>query len=114
MFLSEFFGEERIFIDANIFIYNALDDPNYAEACSDFLRLVETNRIKGVITPLIMDEVLFKILVAEASQHIEKFNIWNLKKEMKKAEFSSLIYKLMREYGEYMKALKSMKFYLLS
>ena len=47
-------------------------------ASSDFLRLVETNKIKGVITPHIMDEVLFKILVSEASQHIEKFNIPNL------------------------------------
>lgn len=105
MFLSEFAGEERIFIDANIFIYNALDDPAYAEACSDFLRLVEINRIKGIITPLVMDEVLFKILVAEASQHIEKFNIWTLKKEMKRAEFSSLVYEPVNEYAQYFKEL---------
>ena len=54
MLLSNFTGKERIFIDANIFIYNALDDPNYAEACSDFLRLVEKNKMKGVITPHII------------------------------------------------------------
>jgi len=54
-----------------------------------FLRLVETNKINGVITPHILDEVLFKILVAEASQHIEKFNMPNLKKELKNASFSS-------------------------
>ncbi len=105
MFLSEFSGEDRIFIDANIFIYNALDNPTYAEACSDFLKLVETNRISGTITPLIMDEILFKILVAEASQYIDKFNIWNLKKEIKKAKFSSLVYKPVKEYAEYLKEL---------
>lgn len=102
MLLSDFTGKERIFIDANIFIYNALDDPTYAEACSDFLRLVEKNKIKGVITPHIMDEVLFKILVAEASQHIEKFNIPNLKKELKNASFSSMVYKPVKEYSDYL------------
>jgi len=100
--LSDFTGNERIFIDANIFIYNALDDPIYAESCSDFLRKVETNNIKGVITPSIMDEVLFKILMAEASQHIEKFSLSALKKEMKKPHFSSLVYKPVKEYSEYL------------
>ncbi len=102
MLLGNFTGKERIFIDANIFIYNALDDPNYAQACSDFLRRIETNKIKGVITPHIMDEVLFKILVAEASQHIEKFNIPKLKKELKNARFSSMVYKPVKEYSEYL------------
>lgn len=105
MRLGEFAGEERIFIDANIFIYNALDDLTYADDSSDFLNLVETDRIKGVITPLVMDEVLFKILVAEASQHIDKFNIRNLKNELKKAAFSSMVYKPVKEYGEYFKEL---------
>ena len=85
MILSKFTSNERIFIDANIFIYNALDDPLYAESCTDFLRQVEANNIKGVITPHIMDEVLFKILMAEASLRIEKFTLSALKKEMKKS-----------------------------
>ncbi len=92
MLLSNFARDERIFIDANIFIYNALDDPLYAGSCSDFLRLVETNRIKGVITPHVMDEVLFKILIAEASRYIKKFTLPNLKKEMRKSSFSSKAY----------------------
>ncbi|CAG0980561.1 hypothetical protein METP3_02055 [Methanosarcinales archaeon] len=102
MLLSNFTGDERIFIDANIFIYNALDDPIYADSCTDFLRKVETNKIKAVITPHLMDEVLFKILVAEASQHLEKFTLPNLKKEMKKSSFSSKVYKPVREYSDYL------------
>lgn len=101
MFLSNFVSDERIFIDANIFIYNALDDPMFADSSSDFLRKVETNKIKGVITPHVMDEVLFKILVAEAAQHLEKFTLPNLKEEMKKPSFSSMVYKPVREYSEY-------------
>ena len=102
MLLSNFSIEERIFIDANIFIYNALDNPIYAESCTDFLRQVETDKINGVITPHIMDEVLFKILVAAASQHLEKFTLPNLKKEMKNSNFSSKVYKPVKEYGDYL------------
>lgn len=102
MLLSNFTIDERIFIDANIFIYNAIDDPIYAESCTDFLRQVENNKIKGVITPHIMDEVLFKILVAEASQHLEKFTMSNLKKEMKNSRFSSIVYNPVKEYCDYL------------
>ena len=102
MLLSKFTSNERIFIDANIFIYNALDDPLYAESCTDFLRQVEANNIKGVITPHIMDEVLFKILMAEASLRIEKFTLSALKKEMKSPGFSSMVYKPVKEYSEYL------------
>ncbi len=102
MFLSDHISDECIFIDSNIFIYNALDNPIYAESCSDFLMLVETNKINAVITPMVMDEVLFKILVAEASQHIENFNIRNLKKKMKDPIFSSVVYRPVKKYSEYL------------
>ena len=102
MLLSNLAADERIFIDANIFIYNALDDSHYAESCSDFLKQVETNKLKGVITPHVMDEVLFKILIAEASQHIEKFTLPNLKKELKSSGFSSKVYKPVKEYSDYL------------
>jgi len=102
LLLSSFAGDERIFIDANIFIYNALDDPLYAESCSDFLRQVETNKIKGVITPHVIDEVLFKILIAEASRHFEKFTFLNLKREMKIPSFSSKVYNPVKEYSDYL------------
>lgn len=101
MFLSNFVSDECIFIDANIFIYNALDDPMYADSSSDFLRKVETNKIKAVITTHVMDEVLFKILISEAAQHLEKFTLPILKNEMKKPNFSSMVYKPVREYSEY-------------
>jgi predicted nucleic acid-binding protein len=105
VFLNDFTGDERIFIDANIFLYNALDNPAYAEPCSDFLRLVETNQIEAVITPAVMDEVLFKILVSEASQHIDKFNLWNLKKQLNNSNFCSSIYRPVKEYAKYLKEL---------
>lgn len=85
--------------------YNALDDPLYAGSCSDFLRLVETNRIKGVITPHVMDEILFKILIAEAARYIKKFTMPSLKKEMRKSSFSSKTYRPVKEYGDYLKEL---------
>ncbi len=47
MFLSDYISNDSIFVDANIFIYNALDNPIFAESCSDFLMLVETDKIRA-------------------------------------------------------------------
>ena len=49
-----------------------------------------------------MDEILFKILIAEASRYIKKFTLPSLKKEMRKASFSSKTYKPVKEYGDYL------------
>jgi len=67
MLLNNYALEEKIFIDANIFIFNALDDPRFGENATSFLEKVEKGRIKGVITPIVIDEIFFKLLVAEAS-----------------------------------------------
>ena len=45
--LSDYISNDSIFVDANIFIYNALDNPIFAESCSDFLMLVETDKIRA-------------------------------------------------------------------
>jgi len=60
VFSSDYINNDSILIDANIFIYNALDNQIFAESCSDFLMLIETDKIKAVIIPMVMDEVLFK------------------------------------------------------
>ena len=49
MHLSDYTTKERIFIDANIFIYNALDDPIYGVNSSIFLKKIEEGELNGVI-----------------------------------------------------------------
>ncbi|RCV66006.1 hypothetical protein C5S53_00850 [Methanophagales archaeon] len=45
MHLSDYTTNERIFIDANIFIYNAFDDPIYGVSSSIFLKKIEEGNI---------------------------------------------------------------------
>jgi len=41
-----------VYIDANIFIYNATGHPNYGEKCKEFLRRVERKELKGITSTL--------------------------------------------------------------
>ncbi len=101
MDISAYNLKEKIFVDANIFIFNALDDPKYANSSTEFLKKIERGEINGVITPFVMDEILFKILIAESSKHLDKVNIWNIKSRMKDAEFSKNIYAPVKIYKKY-------------
>jgi len=91
MKLSTYNSKEKIFIDANIFIFNALDNPEYGGSSTEFLSRVENGEVNGVITPVVMDEILFKILVAKSSRHLDKVNIWTIKNRMRDAEFSKKV-----------------------
>ncbi|GBE53865.1 MAG TPA: PIN domain-containing protein [Euryarchaeota archaeon] len=103
--LQDYDLPERIFIDANIFIYNALDHPEFGGSCSGFLERVEKGEIAGVITPFVIDEVLFKILIAEASKYIGKPTLLKIKKKMKDSDFSEMVYSPVEEYMEYFNGL---------
>ena len=92
MHLSDYTTKERIFIDANIFIYNALDDPIYGVSSSIFLKKIEEGELNGVINTFVVDEVLFKILVGKASEYIVKPTMRKIKKRMRELDFSEKVY----------------------
>jgi predicted nucleic acid-binding protein len=54
--LYDFDLNEPIFIDANIFLFHAFDDPDYGEAATNFLTAIEEGHIRGVTSPLVLDE----------------------------------------------------------
>ena len=99
MRLLEYDRDDRIFIDANIFIYNALDHPLYGDSCS--------NLIDGVITTHLIDRILFKILTAKASCYLDKTTIWDIKDKMKDMSFSKKVYSAVRKYADYLDELTS-------
>jgi len=107
MRLLEYDRDDRIFIDANIFIYNALDHPLYGDSCSNFLNRVECGLIDGVITTHVIDEVLFKILTAKASCYLDKTTIWDIKDKMKDVSFSKKVYSAVWKYADYLDELTS-------
>lgn len=63
---------EKVFIDANIYLFNALDDSKYGESSTRFLERIEQGEVKAVTNVLVLNEVAFKILMAELSNYSEK------------------------------------------
>ncbi len=105
MKLAEYEAEERIFIDANIFIFHANDDATFGDSCTAFLNRIEEGEILGVVTPAVVDEVLFKILIGEATKEIGKASLWEVRKRMKDKSFSKKAYTKVKTYWEYVQDL---------
>lgn len=103
--LCEFDLDEPIFIDANIFLFHAFDDPDYGDVATDFLTAVEEGRIRGVTSPLVLDEVFFKIMVQEAATELAKPTIWNIRKALKDPAFVHRVSVPVRKYQSYLKNL---------
>ena len=63
---------ERSFIDASVFLLDVFDDEKYGEYCHRLIIKIENNVIQGITSIMVLDEVLFKMLIMEASN---KFDI---------------------------------------
>jgi predicted nucleic acid-binding protein len=97
---------KKVFVDANIFLFNALDDPRYGELSTQFLEKIERGEIKALTNVLVLNEVAFKILMAELSNYSEKINIWIAKKLLKSKETAENAYKPVKKYLTYLKGLE--------
>lgn len=71
MTLEDFDSIESIYIDANIFLYVILRNPQYELSCKTFLERIERGEINGVISPLIIDEVAYKIIVEKLKSTLD-------------------------------------------
>lgn len=101
--LSSFPGNEPIFIDANIFLFHAFAGNDDAVA---FLGRLERNEVKGVITPLVIDEVIFKALSYEVSKHLEKTTVAAIRKFIKRDnEDRETVMAKVKSYRDYMVSL---------
>lgn len=60
MLLTDFDRKEDIFVDANIFIYNAVDHEKYGQSSTDFLLRIEKEEIKAFTDSLVLDEVFLR------------------------------------------------------
>ncbi len=106
MRVSELPEGEKVFIDADVYLFNALDDSKYGESSTRFLEWVEQGEVKAVTNVLVLNEVAFKILMAELSNYSEKFNIWIAKKLLKSKETAEKAYKPVKKYLTYLKGLE--------
>jgi len=98
MLLDRYTLKEDIFVDSNIFIYNAMDHEKHGQSSTNFLLKIEKEEIKAFTNSLVLDEIFFKILTAEASRYTEAKNIKNLKRIVRE---SKAVYKPVKEYRDY-------------
>ena len=68
MILSRVPGSERVFIDANIFLYSVFEHAVYGKSCRDFLKRIESNEIRVFTTDLVLNEVFHKLMIAEIAE----------------------------------------------
>jgi predicted nucleic acid-binding protein len=61
-----------VYVDSNIFIYDATNHPKYAASCSIFLDRVESGEISGVTSVLSINETVHKLSVIELSTKLKK------------------------------------------
>lgn len=55
----------QVFIDANIFLYPALNDRRFMAASSAFLKRVEAGEVQGFTSVLVLNEVLHQLMKME-------------------------------------------------
>jgi predicted nucleic acid-binding protein len=58
----------KVFIDANIFLFLALNDPRFAASCVAFLQRVTKGEVQGFTSLLVLNEVLHKLMVTEIAR----------------------------------------------
>ena len=57
-----------VYIDANIFIYDATEHVNYGKPCKAFLHRLERNELTGITSTLTINEVLHRLTLIELSE----------------------------------------------
>jgi predicted nucleic acid-binding protein len=65
--LSEISDGEKVFIDADIFLYSAFDHPTFGRNCKDLLTRVENKEIRGFSSDFVLNEVFHKLMIAETA-----------------------------------------------
>ncbi len=69
----------KIFIDSSIFLKLFLDEVN-ANKAQELLEAVETNKLLGYTTPIVLEEIMFKLIFAKASDALGTSSIWKIRK----------------------------------
>lgn len=93
---------DTVFIDANIFLYHAF---GLNDIAVDFLRKIETNRIRAFTSSLVLEEVFYKLIMQSASVFLDKVTIENVEAAIKDDRYKEKIFKPVHEYRQYIEML---------
>ena len=82
MFLHEIEPGQKVFIDANIFVYHFSQGSRFNKSCTDFLYRVEASEVHGITSTAVVQETTHRLMMVEASAKAE-VDVKNLPKYLK-------------------------------
>ena len=71
-----------IFIDSSIFLRLLLNESG-ADLAQNILENVEANKVIAYTSPMVLEEISFKLIYAKASELLKTINIWRIREEFK-------------------------------
>ncbi len=69
-------------MDSSVFLKLLLDEPGADEA-QEILEAIEEGRTLGFITPIVLEEVSFKLIYAKASEVLNTRNVWRIREALR-------------------------------
>lgn len=95
----------RVYVDSSVFLKLFLDEPG-ADKAQEILEAIEEGRALGFISPLVLEEVSFKLTYAKASEVLDARNVWRIREALrldeKVREECLKLLKAFRKYVEHM------------
>jgi len=72
----------RLFIDSSVFLKLLLNEPG-ADAAQEILENIEYSKSIGYVTPMVLEEVSFKLIYAKLSEALNTKNIWKIREALR-------------------------------
>ncbi len=72
----------KLFVDSSVFLKLLLDEPG-ADQAQTILEMIEEGKVIGYTTPLVLEEVSFKLIYAKASEVLGTKNIWKIREALR-------------------------------
>jgi len=72
----------KIFVDSSVFLKLLFNEPG-ADKAQEILESIESNKVIGYVTPLVLEEVVFKLLYGKASELLNTKNIWRIREALR-------------------------------
>jgi predicted nucleic acid-binding protein len=108
MLLDDFAASDEIFIDANIWSYFALRNPDFQKVCTRFFERIEQNEIRGATSNFVLNEVVHVVLIGKGSESLKSAKVSGIKAKLTEdANLAAQCYKACNDFLDYVNVLKT-------
>lgn len=95
-----------IFLNASAFLAVLLNAEE-ADECETTLKKIETGEIKAITTTHVLEEIMFKLVFAKASEVLQSKNIWKIRQKLKtKKSLRQNCCEVLNKFIKYVKILR--------